>query len=369
MIPTSRREMLQVLGLGGTTAVAGCLGTSNPEATEVASDSVLDAAEKRATESVAADPRELPDPIDRDSPETVEIELEIQEVVSEIEEGKTFKFLTYNGQVPGPMVRVRQGDTVEFNMVNPPESDMSHNVDFHAIYGTGGGAEATNVQPDQSSGMLFQARYPGAFIYHCAVPNLDQHISAGMFGLIVVEPPEGLPSVDREFYLGQHEVYTDTTTGEKGHHNFNFESMTAESPNYVLLQGGKAALTSNRVGPIKANVGETARVFFVNGGPNLTSNFHPIGNVWTKAWREGAIASEPERFVQTCAVPPGSCGIFEMEFPVPETIKLVDHALSRVARKGMLGEIKVEGEARPQVYNPNPDGGSSEASDDNGGGY
>ncbi len=318
-------------------------------------------------DAIVADPTVVPAPIRRNSAVTHEVTLTCEEIEAEIEPGVTFRYMTFGGQVPGPLIRVRQGDTVKFTLENAPDSRMVHNIDFHAIYGTGGGAEATNVQPDQSSGMLFQARYPGAFIYHCAVPNLDQHISAGMFGLIVVEPPEGLPSVDREFYLGQHEVYTDTTTGEKGHHNFNFESMTAESPNYVLLQGGKAALTSNRVGPIKANVGETARVFFVNGGPNLTSNFHPIGNVWTKAWREGAIASEPERFVQTCAVPPGSCGIFEMEFPVPETIKLVDHALSRVARKGMLGEIKVEGEARPQVYNPNPDGGSSEGSNDNGG--
>ncbi|MFB6286391.1 MAG: copper-containing nitrite reductase [Candidatus Bipolaricaulia bacterium] len=309
-------------------------------------------------DAIVTDPTVLPAPIRRNSAVTHEVTLTCEEIEAEIESGVSFRYMTFGGQVPGPLIRVRQGDTVRFRLENAPDSRMVHNIDFHAVYGTGGGAEATNVQPDQSNGMVFQARYPGAFIYHCAVPNLDQHISCGMFGMIVVEPPEGLPPVDREFYLGQHEVYTDKPTGEKGRHNFNFEAMAAETPNYVLLQGAKTALTANRVGPLKANVGETARVFLVNGGPNLTSNFHPIGNVWTKAWREGAIASNPERYVQTMAVPPGSCGIFEMEFPVPETVKLVDHALSRVARKGMLGEIKVEGEAKPEIFDANPGGES-----------
>jgi len=308
-------------------------------------------------DDIVGDPTAVPGPINRSSAVTHEITLECEEIEAEIEPGVTFRYMTFGGQVPGPMIRVRQGDTVRFTLENLPSSRAPHNIDFHAVYGTGGGAEATNVQPDQSNEMVFQARYPGAFIYHCAVPNLDYHISAGMFGLIFVEPPEGLPEVDREIYLGQHELYTKTAKSDRhNHQHFDYGRMATENPNYVLLQGAKTALTENRVGPIKANVGETARVFFVNGGPNLTSNFHPIGNVWTKAWREGAIASNPERYVQTMAVPPGSCGIFEMEFPVPETVKLVDHALSRVARKGMLGEILVEGKPKPQIFKANPDG-------------
>jgi nitrite reductase (NO-forming) len=357
MIPTSRREMLQVLGLGGTAAVAGCLGTSNPEATEVASDSVLDAAEKRATESVAADPTELPDPIDRDSPETVEIELEIQEVVSEIDEGKTFKFLTYNGQIPGPMVRVRQGDTVKFNMVNPPESDMSHNVDFHAVYGTGGGSVATTASPGEANGMEFTVEYPGAYIYHCAVPRLDYHISAGMFGMIVVEPEEGLPPVDRELYFGQHEVYT---KGGDGHQEFDREAMKAEDPNYVLFNGEAYAYAADKHGPLAVDRGDTVRVFLVDGGPNLSSNFHPIGNVWARAYRDGGLPESDvegaaEHNVQTMKVPPGSCMIGEMETPVPERIHLVDHALSRVRHKGTLADIDVRGEEQPDVFDPSPE--------------
>ena len=304
-------------------------------------------------DAIVADPTAVPAPVQRTSAVTHEVALTCEEIEAEIRPGVTFRYMTFGGQVPGPMIRVRQGDTVRFTLENLPSSRALHNIDFHAVYGTGGGAEATNVQPDQSNGMVFQARYPGAFIYHCAVPNLDYHISAGMFGLIFVEPPEGLPEVDREIYLGQHELYTkDPKSDQHNHQHFDYERMIAEDPNYVLLQGAKTALTADRAGPMKARVGETARVFFVNGGPNLTSNFHPIGNVWSKAWREGAIASDPERYVQTMAVPPGSCGIFEMEFPVPETVKLVDHALSRVVHKGMLGEIVVEGEPRPNVFDP-----------------
>lgn len=299
---------------------------------------------------VAADPRKIPPPINRQESITHRITLESKEVIGEIEDGVQFLFLTFGGQVPGPMIRVRQGDTVILTHVNSSENSMLHNVDFHAVYGTGGGAEGTMCPPGQSRTIKFQALYPGAFIYHCAVPRLDYHISSGMFGMIVVEPPEGLPQVDQEFYFGQHEVYTDKEVGTKGVHGFNTEAMIAENPNYVLLNGEVAAITNSRYGALKVKRDEIARIFMVTGGPNITSNFHPIGNVWTKAWRGGAIASQPERYLQTCHVAPGSCGIFEMDFPVPGSVKLVDHALSRVAHKGTVAVIEVEGEEQPHIF-------------------
>lgn len=301
---------------------------------------------------VAADPRDIPPPINRNRPVTHDITLESRDVVCEIEPGVEFMYMTYGGQVPGPMIRVRQGDSINLTFRNNSQNTLLHNVDFHAVYGTGGGAPATLCPPGQSRELHFKLLYPGAFIYHCAVPNLDEHISSGMFGMIVVEPPEGLPEVDHEFYLGQHEVYTGKEAGEEGYHEIDVESMKAENPTYVLLNGEKRALTADNYGNMKTEVGDTARIFMVTGGPNLTSSFHAIGNVWTKAWREGAIASEPEEYVQTCEVPPGSCGIFEMDFPVPEESYLVDHALSRYNRKGMLGIIEVEGEEQPHIFDP-----------------
>ena len=349
----SRRSFLKGLG---TAAAAGGL-ISSPGL------SVLDAEAKDSASAgtsltrapgprVAADPTDVPPPVDWSTPRTHEITLSCEEVTAEIEPGVEFSYMTFGGQVPGPMIRVRRGDTIQFTLENVSASAMPHNIDFHAVYGTGGGAEATMAPPGQSQTISFRAEYPGAYIYHCAVPNLDYHISAGMFGLIFVEPEEGLPPVDREFYLGQQEVYTDKPTGQEGSHAFDFEAMAREDPTYVLLNGQKHALTESAFGAMETEVGETGRVFFVNGGPNLTGSFHPIGNVWTKAWREGAIKSDPERHVQTMTVGPGSCGVFEMDFPVPEKIKLVDHALSRVVRKGFLGEITVEGPEQPDIFDP-----------------
>jgi len=234
---------------------------------------------------------------------------------------------------------------------------MAHNVDFHAVYGTGGGAVATTATPGEENGMTFSAEYPGAYIYHCAVPRLDYHISAGMFGMIVVEPEGGLPEVDQEFYFGQHEVYTD---GGDDHQQFDSEAMRAENPNYVLLNGEAYAYSADRYGPLQVDQGNTVRVFLVDGGSNLSSNFHPIGNVWSRAYRDGGLPEEDvagaaERNIQTMAVPPGSCMIGEMETPVPERIHLVDHALSRVRHKGLMADIDVNGEKRPEVYDPSPD--------------
>ena len=177
---------------------------------------------------------------------------------------------------------------------------------------------------------------------------MDEHISRGMFGMIVVEPEDGLPPVDREFYLGQHELYTKEPFGSTGLLQFDYSSMEHEDPNFVLFNGTVGAFTG--ASALKAKVGETIRVFMVSGGPNLTSSFHPIGNVWKNCWPQGALANAPLHYVQTQSVPPGSCFVGEMELPVPETIKLVDHALTRVARKGLLAEIAVEGQANPGVY-------------------
>lgn len=299
---------------------------------------------------VVANPTHIPPPIKRDHAVHHDITLEAREVVAEIEPGATFKYMTFGGQVPGPLLRVRQGDTVKLTLKNLASNVYLHSVDMHAIYGTGGGSVATTVLPGQSKSEFFKAMYPGAFIYHCAVQELDFHISSGMYGMIVVEPSDGLPKVDREFYLGQNEVYTVEGFGEKGLHRFDAKAMVREQPTYVLFNGAVNALTHGRFGAMQAKVGEKIRVFMVNGGPNLTSSFHPIGNVWSRAWQQGSLASEAMRYVQTSTVAPGSAFVGEMELPVPETIKLVDHALSRVTSQGLLAEIHVAGAENSSVF-------------------
>jgi len=252
------------------------------------------------------------------------------------------------------MIRVRKGDTVNLTFENPAENDMPHNVDFHAAAGPGGGAEATMTAPGETANLKFKATYPGAYIYHCAVPNLDMHISAGMFGIILVEPEEGLPEVDHEFYFGQHEIYTDKRPGEKGQHNFDVESMKREEPTYVVMNGEKYACTPNKYGAGTVETGDTARVFFVTGGPNLTSSFHPIGNVWEKLWPEGSLTTRPQTHIQTKQVAPGSTTVATMGFPVPGAFKLVDHSLTRVARKGCMAIVAAEGDEKPDIFDPEP---------------
>jgi nitrite reductase (NO-forming) len=360
MFDTSRRKVLQALGIGGAATVAGCSAdapTKDSVETETTTltEQMQNAQPKETdVDTVAADPTDVPEPIDRDEPKTHDITLETKEVTAEIESGVTFDFMTFDGQIPGPMIRVREGDTINLTLENPDGNQMPHNVDFHAVYGTGGGAEATHVAPGESASVKARMEYPGAFIYHCAVPNMDYHISSGMYGMILVEPKEGLPEVDHEFYFGQNEIYTGKPAGKEGHHGFDMDAMANENPTYVTLNGEKYAYAAANRGPLEVQKDDSVRVYMVTGGPNVTSNFHPIGNVWTQAWPNGAVRSQPDREVQTMKVAPGSCFVGTMETPVPERIKLVDHALSRVTRKGLLAEIDVKGSVEPDIFDPEP---------------
>jgi len=355
---TTRRRMLQGMGVGGAAALAGCSSRPGLRAVdpntggEPGEAADLEPAKAVDVDRVAADPRDLPPPITRDEPAVVPVTLETEEVVAEIEPGVTFTYMTFNRQIPGPFVRTRVGDTVDLTFRNKTSSTMAHNVDFHACRGPGGGAEATTVAPGEETNLKFKVTYPGAFIYHCAVANVDYHISSGMFGIILVEPEEGLPEVDHEFYLGQHEVYTNGDTGQAGHHQFDFGKMADENPTYSLINGEKYAITPGKYDEMNVKTDDTVRIFYGVGGPNQFSSFHAIGSVWDEVWSQGAIASEPQRYVQTTPVLPGSTAIVTMHSPVPGGYKLVDHALSRVARKGALAVVNVEGPENPEVFDP-----------------
>ena len=351
---TTRRRVLQALGVGGTAAIAGCANESGEQATTAELTESMSTTTSLDVDRIAADPTELPDPIDRSSPSTVTVEFTTQELVAEIEPGITYTYMAFEDRIPGPMIRARVGDTVEMTVTNHEDNSMPHNIDLHAVRGPGGGAEASLVNPGETETFRFQATYPGAFIYHCAIPNLDYHISSGMFGMILVEPEEGLPEVDHEFYLGQHELYLKGEAGEEGHHNFDFQAMARENPTYVLMNGEKYAIGPDGYNDMQMQTGETARVFYAVGGPNLTSNFHPIGSVWDEVYPQGAIASNPHRYVQTTPVLPGSCVIATLSAPVPGPIKLVDHALSRVARKGCLAVVDVQGPENSEIFDANP---------------
>jgi nitrite reductase (NO-forming) len=252
------------------------------------------------------------------------------------------------------MLRVRQGDMVELTLTNSASSQVQHNIDLHAVTGPGGGAEATMVNPGESKTFRFQAMNPGVFVYHCAVAPVAHHIANGMYGMIVVEPPQGLPKVDREFYVMQGEMYLQGNRGDKGLRTFSSEKMLAEQPEYVIFNGSVGALTGDNA--LKANAGETVRIFFGVGGPNITSSFHVIGEIFDRVATEGGAYEDPSRWatnVQTTGVPAGGATTVEFKVEVPGKYVLVDHSLGR-ALKGAVGVLQVSGPENPSIFQPMP---------------
>ena len=145
-----------------------------------------------AMASVVRSPEDLPAPLHRSTPERVRIDLETVEVPARLADGTSYTFWTFNGKVPGPFLRVRVGDTVDVHLKNTMSSMMAHSVDFHAVTGPGGGAVATQTRPGEETSFTFKALNPGLFVYHCATPMVAEHISNGMYGMILVEPEGGL---------------------------------------------------------------------------------------------------------------------------------------------------------------------------------
>jgi nitrite reductase, copper-containing len=287
--------------------------------------------------SIVRDPVDLPPPIGGRAPRRVKVELETIEVTGNLADGATYRYWTFNQKVPGPFIRVRVGDTVEVHLKNHDDSIMMHNVDFHAVTG---GAKATGAAPGESRGFEFTAINPGLFVYHCAVPMAAQHISNGMYGMILVEPEGGLPKVDHEFYVMQGEIYTEQKLGSKGELTESYDKLMAERPEYFVFNGAALALIKDK--PLKAKTGETVRIFFGVGGPNYTSSFHVIGEVFERVYNLGSLTTSPMRDVQTTTVPPGGATVVDIKLEVPGKFMLVDHALSRVER-GLAGVLEVGG--------------------------
>ena len=304
---------------------------------------------------IVRDPTDLPAPLEIREPTTVVIDLETVEVEGQLADGTTYTYWTFNGAVPGPFYRVRLGDTIEVHLKNNTSSVMNHSVDFHAVTGPGGGAVMTQTTPGEESIFTAKAINAGLFVYHCATPMVADHISNGMYGLILVEPEGGLPPVDREFYVMQGELYTAGEFGEQGHQMSDTTKLLDEDPEYFVFNGAVGALTTQK--PLKANVGETVRIFFGVGGPNFTSSFHVIGEIFDRVYDQASLTGTPLTDVQTTLVPPGGATMVEFNLEVPGNYILVDHALSRLQR-GLAGYLVVEGEANPEIFNGTPSGDS-----------
>ncbi len=308
-------------------------------------------AQEAAPPAAAADiirrATDLPPPLTAASPRHHIVNLETTEVIGQLADGTSYTYWTFNGRVPGPFIRVRVGDTVDVNLANDANSVMMHNVDFHAVTGPGGGAAATTVDPGQHKSFTFTAMKPGLYVYHCATPMVAQHIANGMYGLILVEPEGGLPAVDHEFYVMQGEIYTEEDLGTPGLLTESIDHLMDEQPTYYVMNGAFKALTGeNR---LKVQVGDTARIYFGDGGPNKTSSFHVIGEIFDAVYSYGSLTSPPITDVQTVTVAPGGATVVDLTFEVPGSYIMVDHALSRVDR-GAAGIIEVTGAQNPEIF-------------------
>ncbi len=301
---------------------------------------------------IVRDPADLPPPLARRKPQIVKVYLVAQELEGKLNPalGGTYEYWTFNGKVPGPMIRVRQGDVVELTLKNEGRL-VSHSIDLHAALGPGGGMDLTEAKQGESKTFTFKAMVPGVYVYHCGTNLAAQHISNGMYGLIVVEPPEGLPLVDHEYYVMQGELYTVEDIGGQGHQKMSLSKLMDERPEYFVFNGAVGALTT--LHPMHAKTGEAIRLFFGVGGPNFISSPHVIGQVLERVYNEGSFTSPPLSAVQTTVVPPGGATILEIRPQVPGSYKLVDHALIRVARS-LVGVIDVTGPDHPELFHPGP---------------
>lgn len=296
--------------------------------------------------AVLTSPPHVPPPTNRKFPAKVIVELEVMEKEMPISEGVSYTFWTFGGTVPGSFIRVRQGDTVEFHLKNHPSSKMPHNIDLHGVTGPGGGAASSFTAPGHESQFTFKALNEGIYVYHCATAPVGMHIANGMYGLILVEPPEGLSKVDHEYYVMQGDFYTTGKYREKGDQPFDMEKAIDEKPTYVLFNGAEGALTGDKA--LKAKTNEKIRLFVGNGGPNLVSSFHVIGAIFDKVRYEGG--SNVQKNVQTTLIPSGGAAVVEYQTKVPGSYVMVDHSIFRAFNKGALAIMKVEGPENKAIY-------------------
>ncbi|MEO6025507.1 MAG: copper-containing nitrite reductase [Candidatus Binatia bacterium] len=304
------------------------------------------AADLPVEKAVVTAPPNVPPAITRTTPARVVVELEVIEKVGQLADGVDYTFWTYGGTVPGSFVRVRQGDTVELHLANHPDNKLPHNIDLHAVTGPGGGAASTFTAPGHKTRFTFRALNPGLYIYHCATAPVGMHIANGMYGLIYVQPIKALPPVDHEFYVVQGDFYTDAPFGTKGHQAFSMQRAIDEHPSYVVFNGSALSMVGDRA--LQAKVGERIRLFVGNGGPNLVSSFHVIGEIFDTVYFEGGQHSQTD--VQTTLIPAGGSAIVEFKLDTNGTYLMVDHSIFRTFNKGSLAMLKVDGEQVHDIY-------------------
>ena len=344
-----KKYTTKLMTLVMTASLLGACGGGETEqkTTSIPATDIVAEGEQEMAELTS--PPYVPKPVGTRPAKKLKVDLEIIEQEGEIMDGTKYLFWTFGGTVPGSFIRTRVGDEVEFTLKNHQDNKLPHNIDLHAVTGPGGGAAASLVAPGQQRTFSFKCLNPGLYVYHCAQAPVPLHIANGMYGLILVEPEGGLPPVDKEYYVMQGDFYTDGAYGAGGTQAFNQEKALKETPDYIVFNGKVGSLTQD--GALTANPGETVRLFVGNGGPNMVSSFHVIGEIFDRVHVEGG--SLLNENVQTTLIPAGGAAIVEFKVDVPGSYVLVDHSIFRAFNKGALGLLVANGEENRKIYAKN----------------
>ncbi|ERI61844.1 nitrite reductase, copper-dependent [Capnocytophaga sp. oral taxon 863 str. F0517] len=344
-----KKYTTKLMTLVMTASLLGACGGGETEqkTTSIPATDIVAEGEQEMAELTS--PPYVPKPVGTRAAKKLKVDLEIIEQEGEIMDGTKYLFWTFGGTVPGSFIRTRVGDEVEFTLKNHQDNKLPHNIDLHAVTGPGGGAAASLVAPGQQRTFSFKCLNPGLYVYHCAQAPVPLHIANGMYGLILVEPEGGLPPVDKEYYVMQGDFYTDGAYGAGGTQAFNQEKALKETPDYIVFNGKVGSLTQD--GALTANPGETVRLFVGNGGPNMVSSFHVIGEIFDRVHVEGG--SLLNENVQTTLIPAGGAAIVEFKVDVPGSYVLVDHSIFRAFNKGALGLLVANGEENRKIYAKN----------------
>ena len=275
------------------------------------------------------------------------LDVEVKEHTKQLADGVSYTYWTFGDDAPGKFIRVREGDLIQTRLSNHPDNTVAHNIDFHAATGPGGGGEASFVAPGHSATFTWRAMRAGLYLYHCVASPAGMHLANGMYGLILVEPPEGLPKVDKEFFIVQGEFYTDGANGKQGPQRFDLAKAVREQPEYVVFNGRVGALMGENA--LRAKSGDSVRFYLGNAGPALVSSFHIVGEIFDDVYSEGGVRVSQNN-VQTTIVPVGGTSMVDLVAEVPGSYQFVDHSMFRAFNKGAMGALRIEGAGRPELF-------------------
>ncbi len=264
--------------------------------------------------------------------DTVPVDIAVTDETVEIASGVQYQAWTFGKTVPGPVIHVRQGQTVDVTVTN--HGAMQHSIDFHSAI-TPPSLDYVEIMPGEAIHFSFVAKVPGAFLYHCGTPPVLLHLANGMYGAIIVDPATPLPPAQESYVLVQGEWYTSQVSGKLM--AANMDKIMSERPDEVVFNG---AAFQYRDHPLTAKPGDRVRLYVVNAGPSLWSAFHVIGAIFDKVYPGGNPAQAIDG-VSTYSVGPGEGMVFDLKLDQPGKYPFVDHSMAHM-QIGAMGVLQIE---------------------------